>query len=73
MTVKTKVGLMAVLLLSIAAYAVAEDLTVATVYPSPRGVYQQLRVGSGNFPAQTGMLHVLKPTDDGKFALRVDD
>src|SRR3989338_7034349 len=32
-----------VLLLGTVAYAIAEDLTLTTYYPSPRGVYQELR------------------------------
>ena len=73
MTLKMRVGLLGVLLVGAAAYAIAEDLTVATTYPSPRGVYKQLRVGSGTFAAPTAPLHVVKPDDDGEFALRVDD
>ena len=33
------------LLLASGVYAVAEEITLTTYYPSPRGVYQQLRVG----------------------------
>src|SRR3989338_8794318 len=62
------------LLLAAAAYAVAEEMTLTTYYPSPRGVYAELRVGGGGpFPIPTGSLHVVKPTDDGNVALRVDD
>ena len=62
------------LLLATTAYALAEELTLTTYYPSPRGVYAELRVGGGGpFPSPTGSLHVIKPTDDGKLALRVDD
>jgi len=51
----------------------AEDITLTTYYPSPRGVYSQMRIGNGNFTAPSGVLHVLKPTDDGTYAVRVDD
>jgi hypothetical protein len=54
--------------------AAAEDITLTTYYPSPRGVYQQLRVGSPDAAAPIGMLQVTKPDpDDGTFAFRVDD
>lgn len=33
-------------LLGTMAYAIAEDVTVTTYYPSPRGVYQELRVSN---------------------------
>lgn len=64
---------MPALLLGLSAYAIAEDITLTTYYPSPRGVYQELRVGSGSYSAPTGSLHVLKSADDGNLALRVDD
>ena len=47
-----------VVLLGVAIYAVAEDFTLTTYYPSPRGVYQELRVaqrlalGTGVPPAR---------------------
>ncbi|MBI2884564.1 MAG: hypothetical protein HYY15_00110 [Candidatus Omnitrophica bacterium] len=39
--------LIPVVFLAAAGYAIAEDLTLTTYYPSPRGVYQELRT-SGN-------------------------
>jgi hypothetical protein len=53
--------------------AAAEEITLTTYYPSPRGVYKALRVGSGDVTAPSGELHITKPDDDGAFALRVDD
>ena len=38
-------------LLSVTAYAVAEQLTVTTYYPSPRGVYDELRTVGNTFLA----------------------
>ena len=61
------------LLLVTATYAIAEDVTLTTYYPSPRGVYAQLRIGVGTPAATTADLYVLKPIDDGNFAFRVDD
>ena len=46
------------ILLGVVAYALAEDLTLTTYYPSPRGVYKELRVaqrlalGTGVPPAR---------------------
>jgi hypothetical protein len=51
----------------------AEEITLTTYYPSPRGVYYALRVGAGSYPNPTGRLHVVKELDDGDFVLRVDD
>src|SRR3989338_1521122 len=74
MTRLTQRWMIAVLLLAAAAYAVDEEMTLTTYYPSPRGVYAQLRAGGGGpFPIPTGSLHVVKPTDDGNLAFRVDD
>ena len=61
------------LILATTAYAVAEEMTLTTYYPSHRGVYAELRVGSGTYPTPTGSLHVVKPTNDGNLAFRVDD
>jgi hypothetical protein len=64
------------LLLAVATYAVAEDLTLTTYYPSPRGVYNELRtagdVGIGDITNPPGArLHV---TQTGAApAFRVDD
>mgnify|MGYP001581704368 CR=1 FL=1 len=77
MRIAWKPWLMVGLLLATAAYCVAEEFTLTTYYPSPRGVYADLRVGGGGpFPAPQGMLQVIKPTatdGDGKVAFRVDD
>ncbi|MBI2885414.1 MAG: hypothetical protein HYY15_04495 [Candidatus Omnitrophica bacterium] len=64
------------ILLGTALYAVAEELTLTTYYPSPRGVYRELRT-TGNVaigtvgPAQA-RLHVIRPNDLTP-AVRVDD
>ena len=50
-----------------------EQVTLTTYYPSPRGVYRELRVGSGIATSPPARLHVVKPEDDGDFAFRVDD
>jgi hypothetical protein len=42
-----KGGMVLVFLLGVAAYCLAEEMTLTTYYPSPRGVYDQLRV-TGN-------------------------
>ena len=65
------------LLLATTAYAVAEDLTLTTYYPSPRGVYNELRtsgdVGIGDIAtAPAARLHVTRIDDAGP-VLRLDD
>ncbi len=56
-----------VFLLGTVAYAIAEDLTLTTYYPSPRGVYNELRtsgdvsVGTLTPPANAARLHVTQP------------
>ena len=65
--------LILILLLITATYAIAEDVTLTTYYPSPRGVYAQLRIGVGTPAVTTADLYVLKPIDDGNFAFRIDD
>ena len=54
--------------------AVAEDFNLTTYYPSPRGVYLALRVGSGTVTTPTAHLHVTQ-TDAIRFplAFRVDN
>ena len=47
------------MLLGVTAYAMAEELTLSTLYPSPRGVYRTLRVGSATVSAPGGQLHVV--------------
>jgi len=44
--------LVPLLLLGTMAYALAEELTLTTYYPSPRGVYQELRT-TGNVQVGT--------------------
>ena len=75
-----------VVLLGVTAYALAEDLTLTTYYPSPRGVYKELRtsgdVAIGSTGTPTARLHVvgslLAPAlyvvgQGGTTTLRVDD
>ena len=63
-----------VLLLGIAAYALAEDLTLTTYYPSPRGVYKELRIGPGTpMPLTKATLHVRNLDLASGLAFRVDD
>ena len=45
MRVQLKELLAVGLLLGSSIYALAEEITLTTYYPSPRGVYQELRVG----------------------------
>lgn len=45
---------MAALLLGAAAYAIAEERTLTTYYPSPRGVYKELRTTDNTFLAMEG-------------------
>ena len=68
------------IILGTAVYALAEEtITLVTYYPSPRGVYNMLRVGSGTVPSPTAKLHVVQPVDPDplnpqlEFAVRVDD
>jgi len=49
----------------------AENITITTYYPSPRGTYRALRVGSSNTPSPSAALHVVQP--DNQLALRVDN
>ncbi|MBI4597495.1 MAG: hypothetical protein HY737_03740, partial [Candidatus Omnitrophica bacterium] len=42
------------LLLATTAYVVAEEITLTTYYPSPRGVYQELRSTSSSYFATQG-------------------
>lgn len=42
------------LLLGTMTYAIAEDVTLTTYYPSPRGVYNELRTNSNTFLALQG-------------------
>ncbi len=66
-----------VLLLGVVAYALAEDLTLTTYYPSPRGVYQELRasgnVAIGTTAAPQARLQVVRTTDATSLALLVED
>jgi len=49
-----KNGLVIALLLGTAFYALAEDITLITYYPSPRGVYQELTTTSNTYLATQG-------------------
>jgi len=49
-----KNGLVIALLLGTAFYALAEDITLTTYYPSPRGVYQELTTTSNTYLATQG-------------------
>jgi len=52
-------GLLCGLLLGVTASAVAEDIKVETYYPSPRGVYNELRtIGNTNLASQSGTVTV---------------
>ena len=46
--------LVILLLLSACAYALAEDITLTTYYPSPRGVYDELKTMGQTLLAQSG-------------------
>ncbi len=55
------------LILGTMAYALAEDLTLSTYYPSPRGVYQELRTTNDTFLAmQTGNVGIGTTTPAAK-------
>ncbi len=56
-----------------ALYALAEEISLTTYYPSPMGVYQELRVGSGELNTPHAKLQVNKPEEDGGLAVRVTD
>ena len=47
------------LLLGTMVYALAEELTLSTLYPSPRGVYRTLRIGSAAVTAPGAQLHIV--------------
>lgn len=53
--------LIAILLLAATAYAVAEEITLTTYYPSPRGVYNELR--SRNISIGGGYMGLSAPTN----------
>ena len=65
MGARLKGWLVVVLLLGTAVYALAEDITLTTYYPSPRGVYQELKTAGdmvvGNIATAPGArLHVIQ-------------
>ena len=75
---RSRVGAALGLILALVpAFAVAEDLTVTTYYPSPRGVYGELRttgnvgVGTGTTMPLSARLHVVQ--DGATAAVEVDD
>ena len=49
-----KAWLVVGMLLGTMAYAIAEDITLTTYYPSPRGVYNELRSNNNTFLAVQG-------------------
>ena len=56
------------------AYAVAEDITLTTYYPSPRGVYQAVRIGNGVIPPppnKSAHLHIMQ-SNPALLSFRVD-
>ena len=65
----------AVLIGCAAAYALAENVSLPTYYPSPRGVYNELRTSGdaivGKLASPSARLHVVQP--NAAMALRVDD
>ena len=67
-------GVMAVLMLAGGAAGVrAEDVTVSTYYPSPRGVYQELRVANNTQLAmQAGDVELGPLPPAGGERLRID-
>ena len=72
----TAAGVIVSLLFVSALTVRAEDITLTTYYPSPRGVYEELRttgdVGVGNInTAPAARLHVVQ--DGASAAFRVDD
>ncbi len=69
-----KSWLVVALLLGTMAYAVAEDLTVSTYYPSPRGVYDELRaMKNAFFATQTGRVGIGTTTPSAKLSLTATD
>ncbi len=68
---------MLVVLLGTLVYALAEDLTLTTFYPSPRGVYKELRasgdVAIGTTGTPQARLQVVRATDATSLALLVED
>lgn len=75
MTTRWRMAVMAGLVLVSAGVLWAEDITLSTYYPSPRGMFDQLRTNGdvyvGSLNAPVARLHVLKP--DAGAAFRVDD
>ncbi len=70
-------GFLLVIVLGVVAYALAEDLTLTTFYPSPRGVYKELRasgdVAIGTTGTPQARLQVVRATDATSLALLVED
>ena len=69
-------GWMVVLLLGgTMAYAIAEEITLTTYYPSPRGVYQELRTAGdmaiGRLDAPSARLEIVGASDSAGNALQV--
>ena len=73
MTERIKSWLMFGILLGTAAYGIAEEITVSTFYPSPRGVYNELRtVGTAALATQGGAVAIGKDAPATGMALDVD-
>lgn len=75
MRARLKAAMVAALLGGMASEGRAEEMTLTTYYPSPRGVYEELRVTEqaivgGNAPPEA-RLHIVQP--NAAVALRVDD
>jgi len=77
MSGRLKQWLVVALFLGTAVYALAEDITLTTYYPSPRGVYQELRTSGdvkiGDISATPPGARLRVVQEDAAPALRVDD
>lgn len=61
------------LLLGTMTYAIAEDVTLTTYYPSPRGVYQQLKSNEDTALAiQSGGVAIAQASADAAYKLDVN-
>ncbi|MBI4341265.1 MAG: hypothetical protein HY598_03190, partial [Candidatus Omnitrophica bacterium] len=75
----TERGLIVLLLCLTAVYAIAEEVTLTTYYPSPRGVYDQLRTMNQTTLAETGgnvgigTTNPLSPLDVAKGPVTIRD
>jgi len=73
----TRNGVVLALIFGVTAYALAEEVTITTYYPSPRGMYNELRTSGnvyiGDLGAPTARLQVIQPDPSTAPALRVND